>query len=753
MDEDKKSSTSAVESAVPLPDSNVVQTVPTPQQQQQQQHQHHHPQSWLYNPYGMYDNQYSGYGMGAHNYAAHYYQYYSQVGYGPYMSFNSTKVDEKKSTENVTDGKPNPPLPPGPPPPLSSTSMAVINKPPIFTNPKPFGNIRFSFHNKRLNDHTATTISLTSGAAKKKRKRNKNNQNLFNQPNFIYNYNNMPPLPPPETQPPKPAPPPDSMPPLPPVPPPDTSVPPPPLPAEPPKPIMKPKPNAFNNPTDDWPQDLKDYVNRCYAKCKTNIDKDQVDIVLKGKITHAAASGELWVKDWSKELLPSIHSERMNLVPKKIPNPLSQYQNLPKKGLSAAMGARLGARASTLRGRSKSSSSSRSSSRSPSYRRTKSSSRSPHRRRSTSKSSSHSDDNYKPISKTPKMKVKGKLVDRLGPTKNKQTPKQLKKQKLKEKKVPFYSEFDTTVEENSEILQQRAARFNSCPKTMSDGAIFNGKKKKVPISNSFNKFVEDTTGDFDWTEFHIVGTCQDIEKSFLRLTKAPEACEVRPVEVLKLSLQNVKSKWIQKQDYFYACDQLKSIRQDLTVQGVRDLFTVEVYETHARIALEKGDHEEFNQCQTQLKMLYSEVGGVHNNEFTSYRLLYYIFTKNTLDIMTIMKSLTLKEKKDTTIAFTLKLRSAWGMGNFHRFFRLCQDAPCMTGYLIDWFMERERKNYLKQMIKSYRPNITVNNVAQEMAFKSAEECLGFLEPFGLTFADIDRTLIDCKTSMAVLPNI
>jgi SAC3 family protein LENG8/THP3 len=111
------------------------------------------------------------------------------------------------------------------------------------------------------------------------------------------------------------------------------------------------------------------------------------------------------------------------------------------------------------------------------------------------------------------------------------------------------------------------------------------------------------------------GQNKNLEKDYLRLTSHPDVADVRPPRVLEQALDLIKQKWREGEcSYKYACDQLKSIRQDLTVQHVRNALTVAVYETHARIAIEIGDWAELRQSLAVLGTLYVELGNEHKKD-------------------------------------------------------------------------------------------------------------------------------------------
>lgn len=198
----------------------------------------------------------------------------------------------------------------------------------------------------------------------------------------------------------------------------------------------------------------------------------------------------------------------------------------------------------------------------------------------------------------------------------------------------------------------------------------------------------------------VVGQCQDLEKRYFRLTAAPNPLSVRPLAVLEKTLELLKKKWRKENNYSYICDQFKSLRQDLTVQHIKNEFTVSVYEIHARIALEKGDLGEYNQCQTQLRALYSQHLGGHPTEFKAYRILYILHTCNRTDMNDMLADLTPAEKKDLAVKHALDARSALALGNFHKFFQLYLETPNMGAYLMDMFVSRERLAALSNICRS-----------------------------------------------------
>jgi hypothetical protein len=192
-------------------------------------------------------------------------------------------------------------------------------------------------------------------------------------------------------------------------------------------------------------------------------------------------------------------------------------------------------------------------------------------------------------------------------------------------------------------------------------------------------------------DFGIKGTCRKLEKEYFRLSGPPDPATIRPEEVLQKTLKMLKKKWKNKEsDYAYICDQLRSIRQDMMVQRIKNEFAAEVYETHARIALESRDISHFNQCQTQLDDMYNSGIKGHNDEFLAYRILYTALHHMQIELSNILKRLTLKEKQTDCVQHSLKVVKALSENNYYMVFKLYKQAPYMGAYLIDLFIDRLR---------------------------------------------------------------
>jgi hypothetical protein len=216
-------------------------------------------------------------------------------------------------------------------------------------------------------------------------------------------------------------------------------------------------------------------------------------------------------------------------------------------------------------------------------------------------------------------------------------------------------------------------------------------------SNPAPPWVSPQKEDEEMTDAPVVGTNQALEKGYFRLTAPPKPETVRPVQVLEKTLAMLLKKWKTDKNYNYTCNQFKSLRQDLTVQHVKNAFTVKVYESHARIALEMADLGEYNQCQTQLKALYAQNLGGSPDEFKAYRMLYSVYTCNKTDLNDMLAELTHADKSQMWIKHALDVRSSLALGNYHKFFKLYLQADNMGSYLMDMFVERERFSALANM--------------------------------------------------------
>lgn len=264
----------------------------------------------------------------------------------------------------------------------------------------------------------------------------------------------------------------------------------------------------------------------------------------------------------------------------------------------------------------------------------------------------------------------------------------------------------------------------------------------------------------------IVGYLEALEKRYLRLTSEPDPAVVRPQHVLEKSLDFVMNKYeTSSPGYLYINDQLKAIRQDLTVQHIKNELTIKVYKTHGRLAILNNDLGEFNQCSSQLKQLYQKSDALFHDtyEFVCYRILYLLLTGNYSEVNVIRLELL---KSDTGsrvlapeyVAFrsavyeALELLQCLTLGDYHVFFSTYnhfkerKQMKCAFHMMKHFMVAKQRILALNTICKAFK-KLPAEYLSRELAFDESDPFEEFLA--GHSLAQFHKEAdFDCSAARA-----
>ncbi|KAL0032249.1 hypothetical protein WJX79_000691 [Trebouxia sp. C0005] len=500
--------------------------------------------------------------------------------------------------------------------------------------------------------------------------------------------------------------------------------------------VKKPEPAAAV-PSRDFPPSLHSFVQRCFNDPAAGSDKTALQAKLREIIDDARAKGEMWTRDWDKVPFPlsaaaAAKPARVVTAPAgkgrasrwgQQTKPAKQSAVLAPASPASSLSSRSTRRSYSSDSRSSSRSRSRSrslTSRSTSRSRSRSSSRSPSSLYRGAKGRNNRK-RLNPVKGSPGgTQGKAKKMKQAGPP---ETKKQ-RKQRLQAERNAAHQRLQQAAAAKKARTQQQAQqdadgppptpeelhRRNMRAGRFGSGAVDQSASVRVqaPVyaaALSRERHLEGADCEGKWDQHAVQGTCSNLEKKYFRLTGPPDPSAVRPPHILKAALDRMVRIYRAGQcDMHYAEDQLKAMRQDVTVQHVRGALPVQIYEAHARACLEHGNGGDFNQCQAQLTVLYEEGSPGCLHEFVAYRVLYQsiLRSKESASLLATLEQLSPQVCAHPAVAHALKVRQALVFSRFTAFFHLYASAPNLGRALMDMCFSRVRFAALETLVDAFK---------------------------------------------------
>lgn len=220
--------------------------------------------------------------------------------------------------------------------------------------------------------------------------------------------------------------------------------------------------------------------------------------------------------------------------------------------------------------------------------------------------------------------------------------------------------------------------------------------------------------------------------------------------------------------YPFLSDRLRSVRQDITLQGLESEFTVRAFEETVRFyilsAYELGtcgcedstaheseafvSHLNIEQLNKTLQTLLEQYHdfadkGTHfrtEPEFQAYMFILSMaehgkYKPNAMEVKMMPRTLRSDVLHSKEMQFAFQCNSAFTAGNYSRFFKLIQSAPYIFACLLSIYLPNARLGFLKQMQASFPSSrkseamVPLKTVVQRLRLQGADHARQLLQHY------------------------
>ena len=248
----------------------------------------------------------------------------------------------------------------------------------------------------------------------------------------------------------------------------------------------------------------------------------------------------------------------------------------------------------------------------------------------------------------------------------------------------------------------------------------------------------------------MIGTSTKLEKEYFRAHSEMinDSENVRPLHVLVNAYDFVMNKYKETKDYKYILNQLKSIRQDMLLQNIKNDFCVKVYETSTEISILNEDMENANITLSMLiRDLYTTIHSENEYQFYRYYLIY-----NILYDIKEMNYIIQEEKFNSyknRMRDIIDIMKAMNEKNFIKLFSLFsklnseKEKKMLIPFVVYYQIQA-------MIILSYGfyTMIDINYIYEKIGRDSTkEEFINFMKEIGVVMID---TKVKCRESISIL---